>query len=167
MALKILDDNGAGSVSNVIEAAQWIVDYNTEHQTTPIRITNNSYGTGSYSSMLQETLMRQLVPGILHIAAAGNAGNFSGSGDTITYPAKYESVVAVAAINPNNLRASWSSTGADVELSAPGVSVLSAWNDSTSFENLSRFHSQVTQATTSRKRAERQWLHPMSQESRL
>lgn len=135
VALKILDDNGAGSVSNVIEALQWIVDYNTEHQTTPIRITNNSYGTGSYSSMLQEAFDASASAGILHIAAAGNAGNFSGSGDTITYPAKYESVVAVAAINPNNLRASWSSTGADVELSAPGVSVLSAWNDSTSFEN--------------------------------
>jgi len=135
MALKILDDNGTGSVSRVIEALQWIVDYNAEHPNTPIRITNNSYGTGSYSSLLQAAFDASVRAGILHIAAAGNAGNFAGSGDNTTYPAKYESVVAVAAINPNNLRASWSSTGADIEISAPGVSVLSTWNDSTSYEN--------------------------------
>ena len=135
VSLRILDDSGAGSISRVIEALQWIVDYNADHPDAPIRITNNSYGTESYSSQLQAAFDASARAGVLHIAAAGNAGNFAGSGDNITYPAKYESVVAVAAINSNNLRASWSSTGADVELSAPGVSVLSAWNDGTSYEN--------------------------------
>jgi subtilisin family serine protease len=133
IALRILDDNGVGSESRVIEALQWISDYNAAHPDDPIRITNNSYGTGSYSSQLNAAFDASAKTGVLHIAAAGNSGNSAGSGDNVIYPAKYASVVAVAAVDNNNLRASWSSTGADVEISAPGVSVLSTWNDSTSY----------------------------------
>ena len=41
------------------------------------------------------------------------------------YPARYDSVIAVAATDSNDNRASFSSTGPDVELAAPGVSVCS------------------------------------------
>jgi subtilisin family serine protease len=135
MALRILDDNGVGSESRVIAALQWISDYNAAHPDDPIRITNNSYGTGSYSSLLNSAFDASAKAGVLHIAAAGNSGNSAGSGDNVIYPAKYASVVAVAATDKNNLRASWSSTGSDVEICAPGVSVLSTWNDSTSYLN--------------------------------
>ena len=135
IALRILDDNGVGTESRVIEALQWIVDYNTKHPNSPIRITNNSYGTGAYSSQLEAAFDASARAGVLHIAAAGNSGSSAGTGDNVIYPAKYASVVAVAAIDKNNLRASFSSTGSDVEIAAPGVSVLSTWNDSTSYEN--------------------------------
>ena len=58
--------------------------------------------------------------GILSIAAAGNAGD-----TTISYPAGYASVVSVAAIDVNKQLASFSQQNSDVELSAPGVNVLS------------------------------------------
>ena len=135
IALKILDDNGVGSESRVIEALQWIADYNAKHPNDPIRITNDSYGTETYSSKLEAAFDALARDGVLNIAAAGNAGIFAGSGDNIIYPAKFASVVAVAAIDKNNRRASWSSTGPDVEIAAPGVSVLSTWNGSTSYLN--------------------------------
>ena len=58
--------------------------------------------------------------GILSIAAAGNAGN-----NQTSYPAGYNSVVSVAAIDSNNVVASFSQRNQDVELAAPGVAVLS------------------------------------------
>jgi serine protease len=58
--------------------------------------------------------------GILSIAAAGNAGD-----TTFAYPASYGSVVSVAAVDEANNIASFSQQNNQVELAAPGVSVLS------------------------------------------
>ena len=70
--------------------------------------------------------------GIVIAAAAGNSGNAAGKGNNIIYPAKYASVIAVGATDLTDKRASFSSTGSELEIMAPGVSVLSTWNDSSS-----------------------------------
>jgi len=57
---------------------------------------------------------------ILSVAAAGNAGD-----NTKSYPASYNSVVSVAAVDSNNVVASFSQQNNAVELAAPGVGVLS------------------------------------------
>ncbi|WP_177208522.1 S8 family peptidase [Trichococcus pasteurii] len=133
VALRVLDENGEGTASRIIEALQWIQNYNAAHPDSPIRITNNSYGTGSNSSQLEAAFDVLASSGVLHIGSAGNDGSAAGNGNNVSYPARYESVVAVAALDKNNLRASFSSTGADVEIAAPGVAVLSTWKDSTNF----------------------------------
>lgn len=58
--------------------------------------------------------------GILSIAAAGNDGTSANN-----YPASYSSVVSVAAIDENKVRADFSQYNSQVELAAPGVHVLS------------------------------------------
>lgn len=58
--------------------------------------------------------------GILSIAAAGNEGTTANS-----YPASYDSVVSVAAIDSNKAWANFSQYNSQVELAAPGVGVLS------------------------------------------
>lgn len=63
--------------------------------------------------------------GLVIVAAAGNSGNRRGNSDSVGYPARFDSVIAVAATDQNDSRASVSSTGPDVEVSAPGVSVNS------------------------------------------
>ena len=57
---------------------------------------------------------------VLSIAAAGNGGNTK-----LSYPAGYASVVSVAALDATETLATFSQRNADVELAAPGVSVLS------------------------------------------
>lgn len=76
---------------------------------------------GSTSSTTENTAFQNLQnQGILSIAAAGNGGN-----TTKSYPAGYASVVSVAAVDQNDVVASFSQQNNDVELAAPGVSVLS------------------------------------------
>lgn len=58
--------------------------------------------------------------GVLSIAAAGNDGNNRNS-----YPASYDAVVSVAALDHKVQRASFSQYNSQVELSAPGVDTLS------------------------------------------
>lgn len=60
--------------------------------------------------------------GVLSIAAAGNDGNTKKS-----YPASYASVVSVAALDANKAIADFSQQNAEVEIAAPGVSVVSTY----------------------------------------
>ena len=57
---------------------------------------------------------------ILAIASAGNTGN-----ETLSYPASYQNVISVAAVNANKVRAGFSTHNPFVDLSAPGVGVWS------------------------------------------
>jgi serine protease len=76
---------------------------------------------GSYSSTTERDGMDALYQsGVLLVAAAGNAGN-----TTLSYPASYDSVISVAAVDASSTVASFSQKNWQVELAAPGVSVLS------------------------------------------
>lgn len=119
-ALKALE-GGSGNFGDIIAALQWCAD-------NEIKVTNNSYGSSSDPGVqVRDAFDNSYAAGILHIAAAGNEGNRPGIGDNVGYPAKYSSVIAVAASDSNNKRASFSSTGPDVELIAPGVSIYSTY----------------------------------------
>ncbi len=59
--------------------------------------------------------------GVLSIAAAGNDGNTA-----ISYPAGYTSVMMVAAVDENKAWATFSQYNSKVEISGPGVAVLSS-----------------------------------------
>jgi serine protease len=92
-------------------------------------VVNMSLG-GSVSSTLERNAFdNAYAAGVLSIAAAGNAGNTA-----ISYPAGYNSVVSVAAVDQNKALASFSQRNADVELAAPGVGVLSTvpWQEQNS-----------------------------------
>ncbi|MDX2126000.1 MAG: S8 family peptidase [Aeromonas hydrophila] len=83
-------------------------------------VINMSLG-GSVPSKTEEQAFNQAYGlNVLSVAAAGNAGNTSKS-----YPASYSSVVSVAAIDANKQLAYFSQRNDQVELAAPGVSVLS------------------------------------------
>ncbi len=117
-AVKVLDDSGSGTISSVVAGIEWAGEQN-------IPVLNMSLGTGTHYQTLQDACDAANSEGHLLISSAGNSGNPPGRGDNVTYPAKYSSVIAVAASGENDKRASFSSTGPEVELIAPGVSILS------------------------------------------
>jgi len=83
-------------------------------------VVSMSLGGSIKSRTEDQAFAKSYNEGILSIAAAGNAGN-----NTTSYPAGYSSVVSVAAIDANESVASFSQKNKDVEIAAPGVSVLS------------------------------------------
>ncbi|MBI3092592.1 MAG: S8 family serine peptidase [Candidatus Tectomicrobia bacterium] len=118
-ALKVLSSSGSGSWSDVIAALQWAVD-------NGIQVTNNSYGASTDpGTTVRAAFDNSAAAGVLHVAAAGNNGNRRGTGNNVGWPARYASVIAVAATDANDARASFSSTGETVELAAPGVAINS------------------------------------------
>lgn len=118
LAYKILDAAGSGSFSDAIAAVE-------RCRQDGGRITNNSYGSaGDPGTLVRQAFDNAYNAGILHIAASGNATSIF-TCTTVSYPAQYESVVAVGATTSSDGIASFSCRGADVELSAPGSSITS------------------------------------------
>jgi len=112
-AVKVLDRTGSGAWSNLIAGIDWAINKKD------VQILSMSLGGSSAPSALQAMCDAAWNHGSLLVAAAGN------SGGAVGYPAKYQSVIAVSAIDSANVIAPWSSRGPEVELCAPGVSVLS------------------------------------------
>jgi len=81
---------------------------------------------GGYAADEEIAFAEAAAAGMLIIAAAGNSGNTSYS-----YPASYDSVVSVAAVDSNENLASFSQRNDQVEIAAPGVAVESTWATST------------------------------------
>ena len=103
-----------------------LVDALNKCEAAGAKITSMSLG-GSIKSRTEDVAFGKAYSrGMLHVAAAGNDGN-----RTTSYPAGYASVISVAAVDANETVASFSQQNRDVELAAPGVSVLSTvpWID--------------------------------------
>jgi hypothetical protein len=115
-AVKVLGSNGRGWTSDVIAGIQWSRD-------NGMQVISMSLA-GGYSESMETACSEADGAGIVVVAAAGN----SGPGDnTVKYPAKYESVIAVSATDGTGAIASFSSRGPEVELAAPGVSIYSTY----------------------------------------
>ncbi|WP_319507695.1 S8 family serine peptidase [uncultured Methanolobus sp.] len=110
-ALKAADASGYCSYSDIIASINWAMNNDAD-------VITMSLG-GSYSSTLKAACDNAYNSGVVLVGAAGN------SGGAVIYPAGFDSVIAVSATDSNNVKASWSSYGPEVELAAPGVSIYS------------------------------------------
>lgn len=123
ISYKVLDSGGFGFWSDIIAA----IDHIWNNGNKRAEVVNMSLGGSSAPSELEAAMNRAYSSGIVLVAAAGNGGNCAGTGDSVSHPARYNSVIAVAAVQQDNTRPCFSATGAQVELAAPGVSVFSTW----------------------------------------
>jgi len=115
-AVKVLDSRGGGSYSDIAAGIEWTADQGWD-------VASLSLG-GSYSSVVADACSYAYNNGVLLSAAAGNSGPCS---DCVGYPAALDECIAVSAINSNDDLASFSSTGSEVELTAPGAGVWSTY----------------------------------------
>ena len=125
MALKFLDASGAGWDSDAIRAVNYATMMRTAYDVN-VRVTNNSWGGGSYDAGLLDAINVGGAAGIMFVAAAGNSGQ---NADTSpSYPAAYDSpaIVSVAATDSTDSLAWFSNYGStSVDVAAPGVNIIS------------------------------------------
>ncbi len=115
--VKVLRDDGNGAWSWVANGIVWSADNGAE-------VISMSLGGGSGSSTVEEAVNYAWGKGAVLTAAAGNDGLL-----TPSYPAFYDSVIAVAATDSKDTKASFSNYGSWVDVAAPGVSILSTAPD--------------------------------------
>jgi subtilisin family serine protease len=138
LAVKVLDQYGAGYLSDVVNGLQWVYNYNNG---SPLVI-NMSLGFSTDSPPLQQAIQSLYASGVIMVASAGNRcaqspGQDEGGGDcqggpalvcdpsqtAVKYPAAYDSwVLAVAATDFYDDITAYSLTGSQVDVAAPGGS---------------------------------------------
>jgi minor extracellular protease Epr len=122
-AVKALDKNGDGYVSDIVEGINWCIK-------NRMQVINMSFGIlGSESSgTMHAAIKRAAKQGIVIVASAGNSGSESGQ---IDEPASFQETIAVAASTRTNLVADFSSRGSGIGLTAPGENIKSTWLNGT------------------------------------
>ena len=117
--VRVLDCSGSGFISDVVSGVNWVIGQNTAGAKSVISM---SLGGGT-SSTLDTAINAAINAGITVVVAAGNnaqsACNYS--------PARVPNAITVGATDINDALASFSNTGTCVDISAPGVSVTSAY----------------------------------------
>jgi subtilisin family serine protease len=109
------DGSVSGETSQVMAGVQWLAQQGC-------KVINMSLGGGDRSQSEQRLYNQVRDHGTLIVVASGND-----SAKQLSFPGAYQSVVSVGAVDVNNHLASFSNTGAQLDLVAPGVNNLSSF----------------------------------------
>jgi serine protease len=122
--IKVFNASGWGYSSDLVSALNACKNAGSD-------VVNMSLG-GSGSSTTERNGIQAIADaGLLLIAAAGNDGNPSNTTDIESFPASYDSVMSVAAIDSSKALADFSQKNSQVEIAAPGVDVYSTYPEGT------------------------------------
>jgi subtilisin len=113
-AVKVLDKRGSGSYSDVAAGIEYVADKGWD-------VGSLSLG-GSKSDVVEDAVEYASSHGVLLVSSAGNDGPCN---DCVSYPAAEPEVVAVSSTDADDSLSSFSSTGPEIELAAPGRDVYS------------------------------------------
>ena len=113
MPVKVLSASANGSFADAAAGIIWAADHGAQ-------IINLSLGGSSYSQVFKDAVDYAYGKGVMLVASSGNNG-----GGAILYPARFANVMAVGATDSNNVRASFSNYGAELDVVAPGVNIYS------------------------------------------
>ena len=116
LVAKVLGDDGSGTSDQVACGVDWAVDGGAD-------ILSLSLGSPDASENLAAAIDRAVAAGRFVVCAAGNDGR----DDAVNFPARWESTIAVGAVDRHGQIARFSSRGPQVDICAPGADVLSTF----------------------------------------
>ena len=123
-AVKVLDDTGNGSASNIIAGLNWILtNRGIKWSGTPV--VNMSIGGPIYQP-LDDAVANLIANGIPTVVAAGNEAQAASN----STPGRVATAITVGASSPfwaYTELASFSNYGSSVTITAPGTDILSTW----------------------------------------
>lgn len=112
--VKAFGSDGKASLTNILRGIDWSIK-------NKMQVINMSFGMPQQSEALNRMIQKAASHNIIMVASAGN------NGKAVEYPARYSQVIAVGALNENGKLADFSSRGAGLNQTAPGVDILSTW----------------------------------------
>ncbi|WP_432363783.1 S8 family serine peptidase [Sporosarcina sp. UB5] len=114
MPIRVLNEEGQGYDSDVAKGIRYAVDHGAH-------IVNMSFAGEGYSQYLADAIAYALSKNVVVVVAAGNE-----SANTANYfPASEQKVIVVSATDKDDRVASFSNTGSTIDVSAPGVHIVS------------------------------------------
>lgn len=119
MPVKVMGPTGPdGKVENVAAGLVWAVDHGAS-------IINMSLGDVGTSTLLRDAVAYARSKDVVLVAASGNTDDHITDPHTMDYPAGYQGVMAVGAIDDEDHLADFSFWGSWLSVVAPGVNILS------------------------------------------
>ncbi len=115
MPIRVLDADGSGTMLHVLQGLHYAVTHGA-------KVINMSFGTPERSLVLEDALAEAHDAGIVLVASAGNEAS-----SELRYPAACQGVLAVASVDKDNKRSSFSNYGSYISLVAPGSSIRSTY----------------------------------------
>lgn len=116
VAVRVLDNAGAGTTARVIAGIDWV----TRHAKKPA-VANLSLG-GYRNAQLDAAVRTSIASGVTYTVAAGNDGLPAG----LYSPAGVSQAITVGATDKKDTKPGFSNYGAALDLFAPGVAITSA-----------------------------------------
>ncbi len=113
MPVKVSDSTGASTSGTILEGIYYAA-------LNGAQVMNLSVGTETEDLLMGQAVTFALDKGCMVVAAVGNSGN----GVPLAYPAAFPGVVAVGAVTPSDVIASYSQTGTGMGIVAPGGAAL-------------------------------------------
>lgn len=115
--MKVLNDNGGGSFDNIVRAIEKAIS--PEVDADIITMSLGAPFKPSDPDKVHEIIKEATSRGKIVLAAAGNDGG------AVNYPAKYDEVLAVAAVDEDGNFAGFTSSGLEIDSLGPGVNIYS------------------------------------------
>ena len=118
MPLRVLGIGGGGTEYDVLQAVRYAAGLDNDSGTLPVKraaVINLSLGGGGFSQTAQGVFSAARAQGLIVVAAAGNE-----SSTAPNYPAAYDGVVSVSAVDINGNLAWYSNSGQTIDVAAPG-----------------------------------------------
>lgn len=116
MPVKVLTTLGSGTEGDVAEGIAWAADNGAD-------VLSMSLGFPGLSTIVEDAIAYAAASGKVLVAASGNT-----AGAPIGAPAVYAPVIAVGATDNRDLIASFTTTGPELDVVAPGVDVYSTYD---------------------------------------
>jgi serine protease len=117
MPIRVLGAGG-GTSYDIIQGLRFAAGLSNDSGTLPARradVANLSLGGGPFSQTAQDAFSEARATGMIIVAAAGNENTAQ-----LGYPASYDGVVSVSAVDMARERAPYSNFGTAIDIAAPG-----------------------------------------------
>jgi len=112
---KVLGDDGSGGMDSISRGIDWAIAQGVD-------IISMSLGcSADPGPQLHDAIKRARAAGVVIVAASGNESTSCG------WPAAYDEVIAVGAVDQALDKASFSNFSKEVDIAAPGVNILSTY----------------------------------------
>ncbi len=111
LAVRALDGTGDGEDDDMAAALIYAADQGAS-------VINMSFGDAYYSPLMRDAIRYAYAKGAVLVASSGNDGGLYRH-----FPSSYPEVISVGAVDRNDLRTTFSTTGPQLSISAPGAEI--------------------------------------------
>jgi len=117
LSVRVMDSEGVGDSFTLAQGIVEAVDRGAD-------VINVSLGSFARTSVLENAVAYAEEKGVPLVASSGNEGL-----EVLPFPAQFPSVVAATSISADRAHTPFANRGEAVDLAAPGVGVLAAWEE--------------------------------------